>query len=157
MSLRWLSILTAFSAALVVGSPALASPEKFNPPKHYYLALGDSLGFGFQDQKFKNEVATGTYNPATFNTGFVDDFAAHVRTVRPANRVENLACPGETSQTFIDGGCQFHTGFALHVDYPAATPQLNAALAFLRAHPGQVSPITVDLGANDALATLQNC
>jgi len=25
--------------------------QKFNPPKHYYLALGDSLAYGFQHQR----------------------------------------------------------------------------------------------------------
>src|SRR4051812_3659792 len=32
---------------------------------------------------------------------------------------------------------------------PFRSNQLAAALAFLRAHPGQVSPITVTLGGND--------
>jgi lysophospholipase L1-like esterase len=34
---------------------------------------------------------------------------------------------------------------------------LQAALAFLHEHPGQVSPITVSLGANDIIAMLNGC
>src|SRR5207245_1005403 len=38
-------------------------------------------------------------------------------------------------------------GFALHSSYSGS--QLDAALGFLHAHPGEVSPITIDLGVND--------
>jgi hypothetical protein len=114
--------------------------------------LGDSLAFGLQLGKLQEEVKAKTYDPATFNTGFADDFARMLRRVQPAIRLVNESCPAETAATFIDGGCPFHAlGHALHHDYPVAVPQLAAALAFLRSHPGQVSPITVDIGANDVL------
>jgi lysophospholipase L1-like esterase len=45
--------------------------------------------------------------------------------------------------------CIYHPPFALHSDYSGS--QIDAALAVLRAHPGQVSPITIDIGANDLL------
>ena len=47
------------------------------------------------------------------------------------------------------------SGHALHDDYPGS--QLDAALAFLAAHPGQVSPITLSLNGNDITAFLQSC
>lgn len=122
----------------------------FNPPKQYYIALGDSLAFGFQLGKFQAEETTGTYNPASFNSGYVDDFAQMLVAIRPDIQTVNYSCSGETTATFIAGGCPFHTAsLPLHNDYPVTTSQLDEALAFLQAHPGQVSPITIDLGSND--------
>jgi lysophospholipase L1-like esterase len=74
-----------------------------------------------------------------------------MRRIRPHQQVENLSCPAETTDTMIDGGCGFTTGFglALHVDY--AGSQLDAAVAFLGAHRGQVTPITLSIGVADLL------
>jgi len=55
--------------------------------------------------------------------------------------------------TFVRGNCPaFADGFKLHDVFRG--PQLNAALSFLRAHPGQVSPITLTLWGNDWLHLL---
>ena len=123
----------------------------FTPPRHYYLSLGDSLGFGLQLNKLFALLDAGTYTPDAFNTGYTDDFARRLHRIRPDQQVENLSCPAETTDTMIDGGCGFTTGFglALHVDY--AGSQLDAAVAFLRAHRGQVSPITLSIGVGDLL------
>jgi lysophospholipase L1-like esterase len=123
----------------------------FTPPKHYYLSLGDSLGFGLQLNKLSALLDAGTYTPDAFNTGYTDDFARRMRRIRPRQQVENLSCPAETTDTMIEGGCFFSTelGLALHVDYSGS--QLDAAVAFLRAHRGQVSPITLSLGVRDLL------
>ena len=98
-------------------------------PKQHYLALGDSLAFGYQP----NHDYTHGYVPDLFkllqNEGTKD--------------VKDLGCPGETSTTFIKGGCSFAPA-------PPYT-QLGAALAFLRAHAGEVSPVTLDIGSNDVL------
>jgi lysophospholipase L1-like esterase len=135
-------------AVWFVGSGVPVAAAEFNPPKHFYLALGDSLAFGAQLGKFFQEVATGTYDPASFNTGYVDDFAARMRAFDPGLETVNLSCPAETSASF-SGTCFFRSlGFALHTSYPGS--QESAALAFLKAHPGQVSPITIDIGLNDA-------
>jgi hypothetical protein len=65
---------------------------------------------------------------------------------RPRLETVNLSCPGETSDGYINGGCRLHlSGLALHNDYPAAAPQLAAAVAFLAAHPHQVHVITISL------------
>jgi lysophospholipase L1-like esterase len=144
---RCLISLVASLVALLALSPAAGAAE-FNPPKHYYLALGDSLAFGAQLGKFFQEVGTGSYDPETFNTGYADDFAARMRTIDPNLQTVNMSCPGETTASYW-GTCIFKAlGFNLHTTYPGS--QESAALAFLRAHPGRVSPITVDLGLNDA-------
>ncbi len=57
----------------------------------------------------------------------------------------NLGCPGETSSTFINGWCP---GFLLR-KYPYVGSQLAAAIAYLKNYRGQVSPVTLDIGAGD--------
>jgi lysophospholipase L1-like esterase len=122
-----------------------------SPPQSYYLALGDSIAYGFQPAK-----ANAGLPPSRFNTGYVDVFAARLRTIAPKIRVINYGCPGESTKTFIDGGCSGRRDVRrLHDDFKGA--QLGAALAFLRAHPGQVSPITLSLFGNDLFELLDAC
>ncbi|MHB8576441.1 MAG: SGNH/GDSL hydrolase family protein [Dehalococcoidia bacterium] len=137
---------------------ASADEGHFNPPKEYYLALGDSAAFGFQLAKFQQEVSTGAYDPASFNTGYVDDFARQLRGIRPQIETINYSCVGETTTTFISGGCPYHTSsLPLHTDYPIEESQLEAALTFLATHPGKVSPITLNIGTNDEAALVTAC
>ena len=144
--LKPLSVALIATCGWALGISAEAA--NFNPPKHYYLALGDSLAFGAQLGKLFQELATGTYDPSSFNTGYVDDFATRMRSVDPRLQVVNLSCPAETTASFR-GTCFFRElGFPIKVNY--AGSQESAALSFLRAHPGQVSPITIDIGLNDA-------
>jgi lysophospholipase L1-like esterase len=117
----------------------------YQPPQSYYLALGDSITYGIQPTK----VTPGTV-PSAFDTGYVDVFAARLRKLSPKIRVVNYGCPGETTVTFTRGRCSgLADGVKLHDAYRGS--QLGAALSFLRAHRGQVSPITVTLWGNDVL------
>jgi hypothetical protein len=85
------------------------------------------------------------------DTGYVDVFAKGLRSIRPTLTVVNYGCPGESTTTFIAGPCLYNTlGLSLHE--PFAGSQLDATAAFLHAHPGRVSPITLTLWANDAAA-----
>lgn len=132
----------------VPSAGAASSPTPvFNPPKSYYLSLGDSLGFGFQLQKFFDLVDAGAYTPDAFNHGYTDDFAALMRQVSPNLKVVNYSCPAESTTSMIEGPCGYQEFFALHDAY--AGSQLDAALAFLRSHSGQVSPITISMSTND--------
>lgn len=136
------------AALLMLGlaiTQAPAARASAPPSQHYYLALGASFAFGYQEAKFLQEYETGTYSAGSFNTGYVDDFAQMLAAGNSQLETVNLSCPGETSDTFIGGGCYFHTGLglSLHNDYPATTSQLDAALAFLRSHPHQVHVITI--------------
>ena len=86
--------------------------------------------------------------PSGFRTGYVDLFAARLRKLSPKIQVVNYGCPGESTKTFIIGGCPWlGDEEALHDAFKGA--QLAAALAFVRAHPGRVSPITLTLWGND--------
>jgi len=131
------------SASLLgTATAAPAAPRQ----QSYYLSLGDSLAFGYQP----NLVATGDLN-ATDYRGYAEDFAA----LRPRLTLVNYGCPGETTTSILNGGCPW-TG-TLHDSYGAATSQAAAAEAFLRAHHGRVSLISVTIGSNDLLGLVRSC
>ena len=134
------TVLGAAAVVVVVALPGTASGLGQKGPQGYYLALGDSIAYGFNPGK--------AAQPSPSDTGYVDLFAARLRKLSPKIQVVNYGCPGESSVTFAKGGCPFpREGGTLHDPYRGA--QLKAALAFLKAHKGQVSPITLTLWGND--------
>lgn len=102
-------------------------------PRVHFLALGDSLAFGYQPN-------------FDWNHGYTDQWFSDLKT-HGVLFMTNYACPGETSTTFIWGGCP---NWYLQRT-PHSGPQLTAAVNFIKNHPGQVSPISLDIGANDVL------
>jgi len=154
MRFRPIAIVAAVAALLVGTTSVSASSEHNNSPQHYYLALGDSLAYGYQDAMFRAEAAAGDIDPATF-PGYAGDFAGMLREIRHNVRLVNYGCPGETTTSYFVG-CAFSAvgHFPLHNAYTGS--QESAALAFLRAHRGQVSPITLDNGANDVTPCLSS-
>jgi lysophospholipase L1-like esterase len=141
------AMVSGLAAALVLALPGTAARDKsprpvYRLPQSYYLALGDSIAYGFQPTKAK------AARPSAFDSGYVDVFAARLRKLAPKIQVVNYGCPGESSVTFTRGGCPtLAEGVKLHDAFRGS--QLKAALSFLRAHPGQVSPITLTLWGND--------
>ncbi len=107
-------------------------------PKQYYLALGNSLAFGYQPD-------------LDFDHGYVDDFSVDLQN-HGSKQTANLGCPDETSASFINGGCPY----AILRKFPYQGNQLSAALLYLNEHQGQVSPVTLDIGANDMLPDLSS-
>jgi lysophospholipase L1-like esterase len=86
----------------------------------------------------------------------VDIFGTQLRQISPGIITVNYGCPGESTQTFVDGPCVWTaTGHQLHDTFNET--QLQAAIKFLNAHPGQVSPITLTLGSNDLPLLLTPC
>jgi lysophospholipase L1-like esterase len=150
-SLRRLGALTC-AAALALPALATASDATFDPPQRFYLALGDSVAYGFQFSKLAQGLP-----PSGYDTGYVDVFAARLRGIRPGVTVVNFSCPGESTATFLGHGrCPWTAdGRALHDSYTGA--QRDAAVALLRAHRGQVSPITLTLWGNDVGALVNGC
>ncbi len=137
-----LVLLTALATSAAPG-------PVYQAPQAYYLALGDSIAYGLQPTK-------AGLPPSGFRTGYVDVFAARLRALSPKLRVVNYGCPGESAKTFIEGGCSGrHDVRGLHDTFKGS--QLGAALAFLRAHPGRVSPITLTLWGNDAFELSPAC
>ena len=148
-----LTLLGANSAMAETSGDSTSSP-RFAPPGRYYLALGDSLAFGYQQARFNANAPSEP--PTSFNTGYVDDFATLLTGVRSSVQTVNDSCPGETSSTFLSGGCPYSAaGFTLHTSYSGS--QMDAALSFLRARPGQVNPITLDIGSNDFNPLISAC
>jgi lysophospholipase L1-like esterase len=127
-----------------LGTAAAAGPRPvYQSPQSYYLALGDSMTYGFHPNKARPGARA-----SAFDTGYVDVFAARLRKLSPNIQVVNYGCPGESSVTFTRGGCVgLADGFKLHDTFRG--PQLKAALSFLRAHPGEVSPVTLTLWGGD--------
>ncbi len=154
-----LATLWLAPAAGAFGLPRGGQPHHGLPhpsPQLSYLALGDSLAFGYQQAKFNSLYPNE--NPAAFNTGYVDDFSRVLRFAERNLQVVNDGCPGETTESFIDGPCQYQLAFPLHHPYVGgpSSSQLSDALAYLHANPGSVNPITIDIGANDALGLIES-
>ncbi|MGZ6365939.1 MAG: SGNH/GDSL hydrolase family protein [Ktedonobacteraceae bacterium] len=119
-----ISLASSFASSSSHGSSRIG-------PKKYYLALGDSLAFGYQPD-------------FDFFQGYVDDFFTNLKK-HGVKHLVNLGCFAETSSTFINGKCP--VWYLRKQLYPGS--QLEAALNFLHSHSGQVSPVTLDIGAND--------
>lgn len=122
--------------ALLVGVDLLVL-RSTNPEQrlahHYYMALGDSLTFGYQPD-------------LNFTDGFADKVFRDLQSSNVTGEI-NLACGGETTTSMIQGGCIGR--FLHHGTYTGA--QLDAAIAFLQSHPQEVSPVTLEIGSNDVL------
>jgi lysophospholipase L1-like esterase len=118
-------IVAALVLLTISGSPARADDD--HASSQYYLALGDSLAFGYQPNR-------------DFTHGYVQQLYATLHAQQPRLVLQNLGCPGETSTSLILGG---------KCPYPNGASQLDTAIAFLRAHPGKVRLITLDIGGND--------
>ena len=134
------------------GQPPGTGPGR---PQFSYLALGDSLAFGYSEAKF--EELLPNENPAEYNTGYVDDFARLLKFGNPRLQVINDGCPGETTESFIKGPCEYQLAYPLHHPYVGGptSSQLSDALAYLQANPN-TNPITLDIGANDALGVIEH-
>ncbi len=146
-----LAVAMALAAAnATIGVARSTTPRLvYQPPQRYYLALGDSIAYGVQPTKMKPGARA-----SDFDTGYVDLFAARLRKLSPKIQVVNYGCPGESTLTFTHGRCPtLADGMKLHD--PFRGPQLSAALSFLRAHRGQVSPVTLTLWGNDLLPLSQ--
>ena len=118
------------------GSAGLDTPAGQPGSSRYYLSLGDSLAVGLQPRPGGGDVAT--------SEGYPDQLLAVLRRDAPGLRLAKLGCSGETTSTMINGGiCSYPDG-----------SQLGQAVAFLRAHRGQVPLITIDIGANDPNACI---
>ena len=150
-------------AALALGhvSEARSAPSAANVP--IYLAIGDSLAYGMQIGHLKQEMAAGSVHASSFDTGYVNDLAAHLRATQPSLKVVDLGCPGETTSSFINGPCAFATNgkpfgtkpLPMHVHYTGS--QLATALDYLSHHAENVELVTLTIGINDLRAIELKC
>lgn len=118
-------LVAATLAAGALGAPAGPSAA----PPRYYLALGDSLAAGVQPD------AHGRHHATT--NGYADDLTVALRRDAPQLELVNLGRGGENAFSLIHGA------------RGSRPPQIAQAEAFLRAHRGDPTLVTLDIGAND--------
>jgi GDSL-like Lipase/Acylhydrolase family len=129
-------VATAIVGVALFGAASGMAPGAMQAPERYYLVLGDSIAYGIQPAK-------ANARPSAL-TGYAGPFASRLQRLSPQIEIVNYSCPGESTVTFVRGRCPtLAEGVKLHDPYRG--PQLKAAVAFLRAHPDQVSPITLTL------------
>jgi lysophospholipase L1-like esterase len=164
---------------LVLSGLAFSSvaSAKTPPPIETYLALGDSLAFGYTAQKFNENFPNES--PSYFETGYANVAAKDLKKAHKGLVLVNDGCPGELSAGLIGeneaiGGakdaehkpCAYHfvNGLPLHNSL-ATTSQLEDALSILKAenpytktkpaHP--IVGISLNIGSNDELAAVAAC
>ena len=139
--------LFQFASILLFASSSLFAAD--GASARLYLALGDSVSFGF--------IANAGFeyvNPQNF-VGFSDYFGHALKF-----NTKNGACPGETSGSFLsitapDDGCRFYRSqVPLHVSY--SSTQMDFAVSFLRRHPN-TRLVSLSLRANDVLLLRAQC
>ena len=141
---RRLALLLAamLTMGLLTATPAIADSHEGGT----YLALGDS-------------VAAGTQQPLGFtDNGYPNKLYKDLRDGYGFDSFLNLACPGDDTAEMLDGNntAASEIGSACYGDIaplpPGGPSQLDAAVAYLLANPGEVKLITLTVGANDILA-----
>ncbi len=110
-----------------------------------YLALGDSLAYGFDPFKSPPNI-----------TGYPEIISGQL-----SLNLANASCPGETSSSFITGVGAIPgftcgpTAPGLFVNYGAAYSQLDYAVMYLKNNPN-TKLVTINIGGND-LFPVQAC
>jgi lysophospholipase L1-like esterase len=142
MKARLFAVLSAAALLVIAAIPASAANEG-----HSYLALGDSVPFGF--------------NPL-LNPSNASNFIGYPEIVAQRLNIKdvNATCPGEATGGFLsltgtDNVCRpYRAFFPLHVAY--AGTQMAFATAYLRAH-RETRLVTLTLGANDIFRFQKDC
>lgn len=144
-------IVVAVIAAIGAGTVS-ADPVTGSDANGTYLALGDSVAFGYVPP---DAVPAPNYAVAHSFVGYPEYLAQRLN-----ERVSNASCPGETTASMLVAGAQsngcenslgspvgYSTLHPLHVQYQGT--QMDYALHYLAAHK-HTRLITIDIGANDA-------
>jgi lysophospholipase L1-like esterase len=140
------------------GSATAATSSSAASGSGTYLALGDSVPFGY-----RGGPSGADYSKATNFTGYPELVAKEL-----GLDLVNSSCPGETTASFIDvtaqsNGCEnalkesagYRTYFPLHTAYDSADQsQLAFAVSTLK-KTKDVSLVTLQVGANDAFVCQQ--
>src|ERR1700694_760652 len=151
MRVRVLALITAAVLALLGAIPASADGGGGGGDRNHgdggYLALGDSVPFGFSP---------------LLNPKDADNFIGYPEIVAERLGVDdvNATCPGEATGGFLsltrtDNVCRpYRAANPLHVHYRRT--QMAFALKYLRRHP-DTSLVTLTLGANDFFRFTKDC
>src|SRR5882762_1311684 len=144
MRVKLFALLSAAVLFALAAVPASATSEG-----HTYLALGDSVPFG--------------YSPL-LNPSNASNFVGYPEIVARQLNIEdvNATCPGEATGGFISltgtdnvcRGYRFGLHEPLHVSYTGS--QLSFATSYLRTHK-RTRLVTLTLGANDFFRFQKDC
>jgi lysophospholipase L1-like esterase len=160
-------------AAVLLITVLPAASASASKPATNYIGLGDSLAFGYSQQKFEENFPTES--PTAFENGYVTLLGKKLRKLEKeaGNKLTtvNLGCPGEVSDGMIGhnealgGGasaefnpCAYHnvTGFPLHFEHGGSS-QLEAAVGVVAAAPSATKVVTINIGSNDELKIVHLC
>jgi lysophospholipase L1-like esterase len=146
-----LGLAVGGAAGLMSAFPASAAPVSGPASNGTYLALGDSVAFGYVPPQ---AVPAPNYRSANSFVGYPEDVAKALRL-----GVWNASCPGETTASMLvagapsngcenspDGSPGYRTLFPLHVQYRGT--QMQYALKYLAVH-RHTQLVTINIGAND--------
>ena len=146
------ALLAAGVVSWLLGGMAFADPVTGSDANGTYLALGDSVAFGYVPPQ---AVPPPKYQVAHSFVAYPEYLAQQLD-----ERVWNAACPGETTASMLRAGAQstgcensvgstvgYSTLYPLHVQYQGT--QMAFALSYLAAHK-HTRLITIDIGVNDA-------
>jgi lysophospholipase L1-like esterase len=185
--LRLLGCVVALLSLTAIAIPSVATAAKGHSKRHMmkikpinrtYLALGDSLAFGYSAKLFGENFPTES--PSAFEHGYVNDYYTVYNGKRKGEvQLVNDGCPGETTESLIgsnptllaginaalagkipepvtgEAPCEYHAkGFPLHHEYGAGKSQLESALdtiALGKVDGKPVTILTLNIGANDQL------
>ncbi len=139
------------AASVMPALPASAAPAGGSAAYGTYLALGDSVAFGYVP--LEATPAPNYFDPRSF-VGYPEDVARALHL-----RVSNASCPGETTASMLvpgaqSNGCEnglgpstgYRTLYPLHVQYRGT--QMQYAVRYLLTH-RHTRLVTIDIGAND--------
>jgi lysophospholipase L1-like esterase len=142
MRVRLFSLLSAVALLVLGAVPASATSEG-----HAYVALGDSVPFGFSPLVNPNDAHNFVGYPEIVAQGL------NIKDV-------NATCPGEATGGFLsltgtDNVCRpYRAAFPLHTAYNVS--QMDFTLRYLRGH-RDTRLITLTLGANDLFRFQKDC
>jgi hypothetical protein len=166
--------------ALVLSAVVLApvASAKVAPPITTYVATGDSLAFGYTQEK--SEENAPNEPPSYFEGGYTNEYAKILKKENKGLVLVNNGCPGETSDSFFGTGplgkavdptgtqaCPYHftLGLPLHTSLATlsqaenAISQLNPCFVkkSVCAPPHEIKMVTFNIGGNDELASIASC
>jgi hypothetical protein len=163
---------------LVLGAMFASSASAKPVPTHTYLAVGDSLAFGYSLQ-LKNENEALGLPPTAFEHGYVNYYFAKSHQKKNVNggQIVDTGCPGETTDSMIGNGplgaameahlgahgeapCQSYPISQLHRPYTGGKSQLETDLEVLGEQALKGTPVTtltLNIGANDELHEVAKC
>ncbi len=142
-----LGLLTLLAIAPTASA---AHPAKAKPVKQFYVSLGDSYAVGFTDPQH-----------ATTN-GYPNMLVRLARKRGYDFTLVNFGCGGATTTSMLNPapaqraiGCAPAGLMPGAADYPGQS-QMQAALAFIKAHRGHVGLVTISIGGNDVDGCIAN-